>query len=74
MTRRTYLKRLLAAVVPASLPVAAFGCGQAKQALKCSACSGTGRCQECLRNTYIVTSCPRCHGTHKCNSCGGEGW
>ena len=72
MTRRTYLKGVLAAV-PATL-LGGFGCGQVKQAAKCSRCNGTGRCQKCLKETYVFTSCPECSGTHKCGKCMWEGW
>lgn len=74
MNRRSYLWTAIAVAFPLFLLTGCGAGGCVKDAVKCAECKGTGRCQECLTNTYIVKSCPRCKGTHKCGGCVGNGW
>lgn len=57
------------------------GCGfvgQAKKAVQCKKCAGTGECSECggVGGTGFLwtTPCERCGGSGKCSGCGGTGF
>ena len=52
--------------------------GNVTGVLKCSACSGSGRCFMCMGSGIIYsimgpTYCPGCNGLGKCGMCGGNG-
>jgi len=45
-----------------------------EKSVTCSACGGTGECQNCKgTGKILLMTCSECNGSGKCQTCGGTG-